>query len=92
MMTDSSQLVERKYSFCSKDSESDNYLSSVENISGGTILDCISKAGVMDCITTTNGVVELRDGSDDYYSITLSKSYLLALSKELKELAENLPD
>jgi hypothetical protein len=92
MMTDSSQLIERKYSFCSKDLESDNYLSGVENISEDTILDCISNAGVMDYITTTGKVVEFRDGCNDFYSITLNKSHLLALSKELKELAENLPD
>jgi hypothetical protein len=91
-MSENSQPIERKYSFCSKNKESDNYLSSVENISEDTILGCISKAGVMDLITTTGCVVEFRDGCEDYYSISLSKSHLLALSEELKELAKNLPD
>ncbi|MDY6929547.1 MAG: hypothetical protein SWN10_20895 [Pseudomonadota bacterium] len=79
-----------KFEFDQEQSQGDTYATTDGTISEPTILDALSSAGIFNVEATNSGKARFSDGCDDVYALSLKKAHLIALSDEIRELANSL--
>lgn len=78
------------YEFDQETLPGDHYLMSDGKVTAPSILEALSDAGVFHTETKDSGHVQLTDGCDEVYSLSLNQEQLLAFSDEIRELANSL--
>lgn len=75
------------FKFDAKDNEGDYFSTTTGLVDEPTMLEALSSAGIIDYEEPDEDGFKISDGCDHYYTLTLGRKELLALSDELREMA-----